>query len=159
MLHIDRLSQQERETAVPPVCWGNSTRPAKPSRNQGPTQARIVESRVAKNANRGKKERSPRARRTTRQNGGYKNGTLVDRGGVEPPTHGFSVRPLDDASPDSENKLGDGSSSACTPACTDARHSVASAAQPDPDVARIVAAWPSLPEPIKRAMLALVGAW
>jgi hypothetical protein len=27
----------------------------------------------------------------------------------------------------------------------------------DADLARIVAAWPTLPEPIRRAMLALVG--
>jgi hypothetical protein len=27
----------------------------------------------------------------------------------------------------------------------------------DPDLARIVAAWPTLAEPIKRAMLALIG--
>jgi hypothetical protein len=26
----------------------------------------------------------------------------------------------------------------------------------DPDLARIIAAWPTLPEPIRRAMLALV---
>jgi hypothetical protein len=29
---------------------------------------------------------------------------------------------------------------------------------PDPDLARIVAAWPELPEPIRRAVLALVAA-
>ncbi|MBX7104514.1 MAG: hypothetical protein K1X57_10570 [Gemmataceae bacterium] len=29
---------------------------------------------------------------------------------------------------------------------------------PDPDLARILEAWPTLPEPIRRAMLALVGA-
>jgi hypothetical protein len=27
----------------------------------------------------------------------------------------------------------------------------------DPELARIVAAWPKLPEPIRRAMLALIG--
>jgi hypothetical protein len=29
----------------------------------------------------------------------------------------------------------------------------------DSDLARIVAAWPTLPEPIRRAMLALIGHW
>jgi hypothetical protein len=29
-------------------------------------------------------------------------------------------------------------------------------AETDPDLARIIAAWPTLPEPIRRAMLALV---
>jgi hypothetical protein len=29
--------------------------------------------------------------------------------------------------------------------------------EPTPDLARIVTAWPSLPEPIRRAMLAVIG--
>ena len=33
----------------------------------------------------------------------------------------------------------------------------AKAQQIDPDLAKIVAAWPTLAEPIKRAMLALIG--
>jgi hypothetical protein len=35
----------------------------------------------------------------------------------------------------------------CTTGCT-----------PDPDLSRVVAAWPTLPEPIRRAVLALVEA-
>src|SRR5947209_6516517 len=34
----------------------------------------------------------------------------------------------------------------CTPGCTD-----------DPDLSRVVTAWPSLAEPIRRAILALIG--
>jgi hypothetical protein len=34
----------------------------------------------------------------------------------------------------------------------------AEAPSPDPDLARVVAAWPELPAPIKAAVLALIGA-
>jgi hypothetical protein len=37
---------------------------------------------------------------------------------------------------------------ACAPAC---------ATPTDPDLARVVAAWPALPDAIKRAVLALIG--
>jgi hypothetical protein len=29
--------------------------------------------------------------------------------------------------------------------------------EPDPDLARVMAAWPSLPEPIRRAILTLIA--
>jgi hypothetical protein len=41
-------------------------------------------------------------------------------------------------------------SSVCTPVCTET-------AKADPDLARLIDAWPSLPDPIRRAMLALVA--
>jgi hypothetical protein len=34
---------------------------------------------------------------------------------------------------------------------------VAQSVESDPSLTKIVAAWPSLPEPIRRAMLALIG--
>jgi hypothetical protein len=42
-------------------------------------------------------------------------------------------------------------------AATGDAESDAVGARIDPDLARIVAAWPTLPEPIRRAMLALIG--
>jgi hypothetical protein len=41
---------------------------------------------------------------------------------------------------------------------TGGAESGAVSAELPPDLAKIVAAWPNLPEPIRRAMLALVGA-
>ncbi len=40
--------------------------------------------------------------------------------------------------------------------CGDAPAVVAQRLPNDPDLARLVAAWPSLPEPIRRAVLALI---
>jgi hypothetical protein len=46
--------------------------------------------------------------------------------------------------------------SACRPACRNASHSAASPGITDARLDRIIDAWPTLPDPIRRAMLALV---
>jgi hypothetical protein len=60
---------------------------------------------------------------------------------------GFAIRNRDDTSGADVTTSGDGPSPVALPV-----------APTDPELARIVAAWPDLPDAIRRAMLALVGA-
>ena len=92
---------------------------------------------------------------------------------------GFAIRCSDDSSDLAAHKLQPSESSGCTPGCTRQTkiESGCTAAAPvavavetgsgeladsekpccDPDLAKILAAWPTLAEPLKRAVLALIG--
>jgi hypothetical protein len=73
------------------------------------------------------------------------DGCRVDRKGVEPSTSALRTHENTDASITGK-ELATSDSPACSNACSNLD-----------DLARIVAAWPSLPAPIRRAMLALIG--
>lgn len=78
----------------------------------------------------------------------------MDRAGIEPARHGFSVpesgvvegQPTNDTPITYENTADSATGSAQQ-----------KAQQIDPNLAQIVAAWPKLPDAIRRAMLALIG--
>ena len=75
---------------------------------------------------------------------------MVVRAGIEPATHGFSVRKPDCVTQDRV---------AFTP--TDSGHvasSVALSPETDPELAQVCAAWDKLPEAIRAGILAMVKA-
>jgi hypothetical protein len=71
----------------------------------------------------------------------------VDRAGIEPATHGFSVCKEYQKTPPKTT---------ISPA-VDTDFDTTSPSLVDPDLARIIEAWPQLPDPIRRAVLALIG--
>ena len=78
---------------------------------------------------------------TTRVNGPHR----VERKGVEPSTSALRTQEPTEAS-ESVKDVAASDTDGCSNCCSSLD-----------DLARIVTAWPSLPEPIKRAMLALLG--
>ncbi len=68
--------------------------------------------------------------------------------GFEPGTYGLKVRRTTDECPDSETT--------CDNPPEPLAQTLARETQIDPDLARVIDAWPELPEAIRRAMLALV---
>jgi hypothetical protein len=73
---------------------------------------------------------------------------------MHPATHGFSVPVSSSAEAPSTT---DGSSACVNEPKTATDGAREKAQRFDPDLVRIMAAWPSLSEPIRRAMLVLVG--
>ncbi len=69
----------------------------------------------------------------------------MGRGGLEPPTHGFSVRCSDDVTPFNDNDLRSGDPTLVSNMC-----------QTDPDFHLVASAWPGLPEAIRARILGLV---
>ena len=87
--------------------------------------------------------------------------------GFEPATYGLGIRVCDVASPDSNKDLRQTKVEACRSACRDPRQPATDQTActnptppqaPDPDLACVLAAWPSLPAPIRSAILALINA-
>jgi len=132
------LAATEMKTMSPVSRFNSQTRPTCGKRSQ----------RGSRNQTQGTTlSQGPSARRSQEYD------TELRPAGLEPASGGLEVFSVKAAS-----DLGDGQTPACTPACTDSRQSVASAAQSDSELCRIVAAWQTLPESIRRAMLTLVGA-
>jgi hypothetical protein len=75
----------------------------------------------------------------------------MGRAGIEPATPGFSVLCADDAKPNIHRGL----RQAPPPPAAQGKRP---ASTPTPDLARVIDAWPALPDPIKAAVLALVNA-
>ena len=71
----------------------------------------------------------------------------MGRGGLEPPTHGFSVRCSDDVTHGNDNDLRSGDPTPVSDVC-----------QTDSDLAAVVAAWAELPEAIRAGIAAMVKA-
>ena len=81
----------------------------------------------------------------------------MGRGGVEPPTHGFSVRCRKNTTPE-KTKTCKTSKEQLTPQLTPKTQEQGKIDTQNlpPDLAEIVAIWPQLPEHIKAAIKALV---
>jgi hypothetical protein len=73
--------------------------------------------------------------------------------GLEPKTCGLKVPSDEVASDFSDNDFADSPQTACT----NSGHLLASAVEFDPDFPHVRAAWPTLPEPIRRAILAIIA--
>jgi len=82
----------------------------------------------------------------------------MGRGGIEPPTHGFSVRCSKNASPE-QTKTCEISKTQLTPQLTpkSQKQGQIDTQNLPADLAEIVAVWPKLPEYIKVAVKALVN--
>ena len=80
-------------------------------------------------------------------------GNRMGRGRVELPTHGFSVRRADSTNPKPGNELRHHGGAA-------AHHLpiAPNQADTDPNLTAIIEAWPALPESVKAALVAMVGA-
>ena len=81
----------------------------------------------------------------------------MGRGGIEPPTHGFSVRCSNSAGVDGTRTY-ENSAEALTPQLTPEipKQGEIDTSKLSSELAEIVAVWPKLPEHIKRAIRALV---
>ena len=73
----------------------------------------------------------------------------MGRGGLEPPTHGFSIH--------CQGELTDCRSNTSEPCKKNLAENLALLVQEHPDLAQIGEAWPNLPEHIKQAIKALIN--
>ena len=73
--------------------------------------------------------------------------------GLEPRTYGLKVRCRDDANDNPGHELQPSEIPGCTPGCT----SQTETAPIDSDLAKVIGAWPTLPEHLKAAVMALVA--
>jgi len=96
----------------------------------------------------------------------------MGRGGVEPPTHGFSVRCSDDVTSRNDNDLRSGDPTPVSYLCQESGHTAplgecnpprqqavnCSPALPnnDPELAAVVEAWDRLPEAVRARIVGLV---
>ena len=96
----------------------------------------------------------------------------MGRGGIEPPTHGFSVRCSDDVTPRNDKDLRsddptpvsdlcqESGHTAPSGECNSPRQSVVNCSQAlpndDPELAAVVAAWAELPEAVRARIVGLV---
>ena len=74
----------------------------------------------------------------------------MGRGGIEPPTHGFSVRGNRPETPDI--------SADWTIGAAPALHPAPDSAVSDPDLRLLIEAWPALPEALRAGIMAMVRA-
>ena len=78
----------------------------------------------------------------------------MGRTGLEPVTSCVSSRKQPSTKPCQRRDLGDPAAPVCTSVCTDLPESD----RIDADLAKVVAAWPTLPDPLKAGILAMVKA-
>jgi len=76
----------------------------------------------------------------------------MGRGGLEPPTRGFSVRLPESVTPCSDNDLRKSADSCCTKSSAESGNSQAA----DPDLDAVIAAWATLPEAVRARIVGLV---
>ena len=82
---------------------------------------------------------------------------LVERKGAEPSTFALRTRRTTDTSSNVQ-ALTTTPSPACSAPCSEVAETAHDEAAGDPQLAAVVKAWPTLPEPIRRAIVAMIGA-
>ena len=84
-------------------------------------------------------------------------GTL-EPSGLEPPTYWLQTSEPIDVSPCQKKAGAAPKGGHCTTGCTNSSETGSEPAPMPPDLAAVVAAWPTLPEPVKAGILAMVKA-
>jgi len=81
---------------------------------------------------------------------------FMGRGGLEPPTHGFSVRVPKSVTSCNINDLEKAPESRCTKSSANSGDSPAENTQIDGDLDALIVAWPTLPDRVKQRIIGLV---